>query len=371
MLDLRPSAPPFSMKGQIDTLENSEPRYRIIEADLEKDRREIISIWKRNLFPLSEDRYAWIYANPLGSRSEGWLARTPSGEAVGFTGLLYRTMKKGDRHLEVGQAIDLVVDPAHRAFGPILDLQRALIRSVRRRAIPFVYTFPNQRLEKVFERIGYRHLGRMERWIKPLRSEDWLRKYLPFASGAKISGFLLDALLKWNAKERSYIKPDWGEFQIRPRFDARFDDLYARGAVHYDRIGERTAAYLNWRFGDSPYQSYGVLSLSDQKGRLLGYIVFSCQNGMARIADFFADPSDCLDPLLGELIFNLRREEISSVSCHCLGASRLSPLLTEWGFHRRPEETGMMVLLNDDFQAEAESLFDLGGWHVTEGDRDV
>lgn len=367
---LEPDQRALSKKGLIAAPESSPSRYRIFEVDRERDREEIIALWRRNLLPVSADRYAWIYADPFGSRSEGWVAKTDSGEVVGFTGLLYRTMKLADRRIEVGQAVDLVVDPAHRAFGPIPDLQRTLIGSVRRRGIPFVYAFPNRRLEKVFHRLGYRHLAGMARWTKPLRSEGWIRKYFPFAGGAKISAFLIDTLLKWNTKERSYKRPAWGTFEITHRFDSRFDDLDRRGAAQYDLVGERTAAYLNWRFGQSPHMSYRVLSLSDRGGRLLGYIVFSCQSGAAQIADLFAEPIDCLDPLLGELIFIMRSEGISSVGFYCSGSAQRSSLLAEWGFYKRPGETGMMVLFNDDFP-HVESLFNRGHWHLTEGDRDV
>jgi hypothetical protein len=347
----------------------SRPKYTIIKADLDQDREEILKLWRRNLLPYSEARYAWVYASPSGPRSEGWLAKTSSGEVVGFTGLLYRKMKIGDRHFEVGHAVDLVVDPPHRAFGPILGLQRTMIQSIRQRTIPFIYGFPDRRLERIFKRIGYQYLGESERWTKPLRSEDWVKKYVSFTSVAKISGRLIDAVLRWNVKDRSYTKPDRGQFEANPEFDERFDDLFLRGAAQYEIVGERTAAHLKWRFEHPQHVPYRTLALSSSSGRLHGYIVFFCQKGVARIVDLFAEPFDWLDSLLGELIFRMRREAIFSISCSYMGSAWFSSLLMEWGFHRRAVGAVMMVLPNDNFPVV--HLFDRGRWFVTECDRDV
>lgn len=357
------------MKKHVSPFEMSRQKYVISKVDLNEHREALLDLWKRNLVPCPERRYAWIYMRPPGTRSEGWLATTPSGDVIGFTGLLFRKMKIGDRQMEVGQAVDLVVDSPHRAFGPILDLQRELIRSVRLRSMPFVYAFPDRRLEKVFQRIGYQYLGETQRWTKPLRAEDWVTKYFPFPIVAKLSGRVIDVLMKWSAKERAYAKPAWGKFEEVCQFDERFDDLYRRADGRYTVLGDRSAAYLRWRVGHSGPGGCRVLALSDSRGRLHGYIAFSCQQGVTRVIDAFAEPWDCLDALLGELITRLRREKMSCINCNYMGSEWLSSLLREWGFYLRPVGAGMLVFPNDNVLTSG--LLDRAQWFVTDNDRDV
>ena len=347
----------------------SQQTYVISKADLNEHYEAILELWKRNRVPYPERRYAWIYTRPPGACSKGWLATTSSGDVVGFAGLLFRKMRIGDRHVEVGQAVDLVVDPPHRAFGPMLDLQRELIRSVQLQSIPFVYAFPDRRLEKLFRRIGYQYLGEMQRWTKPFRVEDWVVKYVPSPVGAKLSGRFIDVLLKWSTKERTYTKPTWGKFEDVCQFDERFDDLYRRGGGRYTVVGDRSAASLRWRFGHSEPVGCRMLALSNSSGRLHGYIIFSCQQSVTRIIDVFAEPWDCLDALLGELIIRMRREKMSAINCNYMGSEWLSSLLSAWGFYLRPVGARMLVFPNDNVLASC--FLDRGRLFVTDGDRDV
>lgn len=318
--------------------------------------------------PNPEARFAWIYAG-ASTRSEGWLAKTNSGEIIGFSGLLYRNIKMGDHRLEVGQAVDLVVDSPHRAFGPIHDLQRALICSVDQRTSSFIYGFPDRRLEKLFQRIGYRRLGQMERWTKPLRSEYWIGKHLSFPTVANISGRMVDAVLRWTTREQSYTNPDWASFAVKDDFDERFDDLYTRGVVQYDVVAERTASYLKWRFRHSQHLPYRVLTLSDNSEELRGYIVFFCEKEEARIMDAFAESRDFLNVLMCEFILMMRMERMSSISCNYMGSDWFSCLMREWGFYKRPIGAPMMVHCNSN--SSVNSILDRMRWFMTDGDRDV
>src|SRR5512138_2972324 len=96
--------------------------YAIVRADPNGDRDAIFSVWSRNRPQFSTQRYEWIYGGSAAHRVAVWLLRGHDDPAVGASALLSRRMRGPAGTIEVGQAIDLVVDPAHRSVGPAILL---------------------------------------------------------------------------------------------------------------------------------------------------------------------------------------------------------------------------------------------------------
>src|SRR5438093_13517410 len=106
-----------------------------VVTDHEANREQILALWQRNLPLATAERYRWLYEN---GRATSWLAATETGDIVGATGLMSRTMKLQERLCRVGQAIDLNVNAEHRTIGPALKLQRAVTGSLGARELPLV-----------------------------------------------------------------------------------------------------------------------------------------------------------------------------------------------------------------------------------------
>ena len=47
--------------------------YTITEADLLKDRADILAIWKRNFTSVPEGQYSWIYGGNPDRLAAAWL----------------------------------------------------------------------------------------------------------------------------------------------------------------------------------------------------------------------------------------------------------------------------------------------------------
>ena len=68
--------------------------------------------------------------------------------------------------------------PEHRSLFPALLLQRSLQQSVPG-DLAALYGFPNPRAVPVFTRVGYRKTLDVRRFVRVLRSGEYLRRHFP------------------------------------------------------------------------------------------------------------------------------------------------------------------------------------------------
>jgi hypothetical protein len=346
--------------------------YTVVQADLDKNREDILAVWRRNFNMASEARYSWIYESNSGGTASAWMVKTSTGTVVGSTGRLCRKMKVGDRLVIVGQAIDMAVDKQHRMAGPALMLQKALLDSREKRGISFLYGFANNGSEQVLLRSGYRVLGSFERWTKPLRSEYKVKGFWKGTIPVKMASLLVDTTMKILSGEPYFGKSEGTGVEVRDSFDSRFDALWTMASKRFDIMGERTSDYLNWRFRGGLRHDYRVFCLSAGKNALLGYIVYQRAEDLVSVADFCALDLNALEMLFIEFVRRLRLERAASVSITYLGAREVTDRLKRVGFYKRPSQEHVVVYLSRHAtEGDLCEILNKDLWYLTEGDKDV
>ena len=342
--------------------------YTVCQSDPQADRGRILDLWRDNLPQASPDRYAWLYeAGP----SAGWLVKSDETTTVGAVGLMGRTIKVFDDLLRAGQPIDLNVDADHRTVGPALGLQRALISTVNRGEHDLLYSFPNSASEPVQRRAGFRPLGNLGRWAKPLSIGDTLSARLPNPLARRAAAIVVGPVLKLASPETFYRRPADTRVDVADHFDSRFDALWETAAGRFPIVGERTSKYLTWRFGGCPDARYRVLCVSNDREELLGYLVYRQHRKMIQIGDlFFADPRH-IDTLLAECLLLARRQKAEAVIAVYLGNQTVCRRLRHFGFWQRPSQWKTMLYVNEQSTREAGPLFDVENWHLTYADIDT
>lgn len=344
--------------------------YTVTEPHPTRDRNAILDLWRANLPMATGDRYAWLYETGPG---KNWLAADDSGAAIGSTGLMLRNFCLSGRQVRVGQAIDLNVVPEHRSVGPALKLQRSLIDSTRTDGIPLVYAVPSKNADPIMRRIGYKVVGKIGRWVKPLRSEYKLREKLPLGPFVRPASFIVDQALRLKSAERGYRRAAAIEVEIAPRFDERFDRLWSRAAPQFQIAGERTSDYLNWRYGSCPDVKYRTFCLTDGNRELKGYVVY-CEDseGFAAISDFLFSSEQSFEILLAEFLQHLRIERKKAASLFYFGTSRVTATLRRFGFCERHTERQLYVFVDRHCDpAELPRLMDRESWFFTKADSDT
>ena len=145
--------------------------YTTIQPETRQIRDEVLELWQRNLPEASPQRYDWLYEN---GPAQNWVVRDAGQNAIGSMGMMGRTMKVFGKICPAGQPIDLNVDKRHRLGGPAMQLQRRMTEAVNSGRLVLAYGLPNAKAEPVLRRAGYRTVGTMDNWVKPLRANGLL-----------------------------------------------------------------------------------------------------------------------------------------------------------------------------------------------------
>ncbi len=340
--------------------------YTISPSDAASARQAILDLWQRNLPEASAGRYPWLYETGLAT---GFLLRSAQGGAVGAAGLMRRNFHAFGRPLKAGQAIDLNVDQEHRTIGPALGLQRAVLAAVASGEIDLAYSFPNRQSEPVLRRTGYRPLGDLQRWVKVLSCRAVFDRWGWPRWLARGAARLLDPILPRKWSEVFYRRPP-GIGLIRVEsFDARFDRLWQSATRQFPILGERSSAYLNWRFSQCPDQQYRAMGLTDPSGELLGYVVYGRRGETVYVADLLVADARYLDPLLAEFLQLARREKAEVVVVLYIGNPAVCKALARFGFRQRPSGRKAMVYEKGDRTHFA--VLQPDDWHLTGADIDT
>jgi len=344
-------------------------RYVVLPADAHRDAESIGRLWQRNLPEAPAERYDWLYRS---GAAEGWLLYGPDGAVVGSTGLMRRRLKLFGELRPAGQAVDLNVDRGHRFATPALKLQRAVTATVADGRVDAIYGFANRQSVALLRRAGYRPLGELQRWVKPLRIGPVLRSRHGKGFAWNLAARLAVHLLGLASPETYRYRSRPGRVQVLDQFDERFDALWAAGSRRLRVVGERSADYLRWRFARAPGAPYEVLGLGDAGGRLEAYGVYRRHEGYLYLSDFFGVGPEALGRLLAELLRRARREGAEAVATFWLGSARMADILRRFGFRRRP--SGLSTLVCADprrLRIDRAELLDPENWYLTAADLDV
>jgi hypothetical protein len=372
-------------------------------------REELLRLWSRNFSGDWENWYQWIVPqNPYGPMSN-WLVATEQGAAVGSTGLMERPMKVGDEVRRVGQALHVNVDPEHRSALPAMKLQRAVTAAVQESGLPFVCGVTETAIP-VFRRCGYELLGKVARWIKPLRSAYKLKQRIANPLARRLASAAVDLALRARSAEtyswcgtywRGADKPGCGtelvgdapgtglsvpreetvlerrgvRVVVQRQFDERFDRLWEAAAPLLPLIGARTQTYLAWRFVERPKTDCEVFTVSAADDELLGYVVFTRRESTAdasylQICDLFYREETALGALLAEFCRYARRQNVDAVSLHFLGSPVVTQTLRRFGFYERGHRLQALVYVNPRADVDRALVLDPARWHLTDAELD-
>ncbi|MGD1060177.1 MAG: GNAT family N-acetyltransferase [Methanomassiliicoccales archaeon] len=345
--------------------------YTIIEGDVEKDKEAILSLVHRNLsVAYSAQRYDWNHKQCPYGKALCWLAKYEStGSFVGSASLFPRRLMINEKPVLAGVIGDFSIDKSHRGYGPAIELLREILSAVGAPGYDLLYETPNERSSPVFFRIGYKEVGRVRVYIKPLKlvslPKELLPKYLRSRGVLKIIDSCNDLLSKEKRVKDRFSHP----FDMPSSFDERFDVLWEKASKQFRVVGERSSRFLNWRYTRS-YAYYRILCILDDKNELGGYMVYRVKDNICYVDDMLFLPSDYLsDLLLARFILLQRKEGIGAIRIRYLGNSSIQKKLKTFNFIGVDDNT-RLLLYADDLPNQS-YLLDETNWYFFAGDMDI
>ena len=347
--------------------------YEVIRVNPLEYKTEVLNLWTKNhphLMDLLPKRFAWIYENNPYGPPTSWLLRDNKSNAfIGTTSVIPRTMWINGEKVIAGIAADMMVDKNHRTLGPALMLQRALVSTCEEGQYQFVYGFSPQAASTVQLRAGFTSMGRCIRVLKVLSTERFSNKQknnltARLGSGIldtciKAADFILSAKDLWQAGNLST--------EILDSFDYRFDQFWEKVPKQNRVVGEKTAAYLTWRYTISPYNSHKVFTIINQAKDMRGYLIFSIVDQAIHIYDICTP--DKIDPLLSLFILYVKKNYPAHSICFMLFEyCSIIPSLTRHLFVKRPDDLTIVTYCKKGFPSLNHTSL---SWHLYAGDKDI
>lgn len=348
-------------------------QYRIEQADLKRDREDIIDFWSKNFKGWMPGKYDQFYLdNPLG-QAPCWIIREPlEGMVVAAYALFPRyTWVDGKRHI-FGICGDMGADPHHRGHGLGRRLQQAAREFFDASDWRLLYGTANVLSRKVLAHEGFIFIGTSVRMSRVLNSRSVFERNSLLRIIAPLVAPIIDWVIVRRSAENNYANDERYQLISLDEFDERFDTLFKSAISRFRIIGDRGAAILNWRFARSPQKDFRIQALVEKgKDCIVGYVVFQVRDGVVLIEDIFALDSDqSLRRVLGHFILSLREADVAAINLSFYGATKYVDLLADFGFVIRDRERTFVMLISEESDLYP-VVTDQQNWYFFHADNDV
>ena len=249
--------------------------YTTHAGDALRDRDEILAIWQDHFGPPASQaaKFDHFYRHcPFGPAFIQLLRHHPGGELAGVIGAGPRPMLWQGNTIRAAVVAHFAVHPQHRALGPALQLQRALIEAARGQ-VDLLYGLPRPNAVAVSRRAGFSVLGELTRHAKILRHGVYLQRRMPTVVAAPV-GALVDLIKRLPGRIAATPSPGL-RWQWTNHADPRMDTLW-RDSRHTSALTSvRDHAMLQSRFDQAPADRARYLLVEDAEGHLQAW--FACE----------------------------------------------------------------------------------------------
>lgn len=352
--------------------------YRAELTDVAADgAAELMRLWRDNLPVRGEldAKRRWAYLEAPSGIAEAMVVRADDGEAIGCAGIERRELWCRGQAVQAALLADFAIDRKHRVGFPAVLLQRAVQRHVEPR-FALSYGFPNAAAIAVHLRTGYTELGKMARYVRPLRVARYLERRFGHRRVAQGAAVAIDPAVRamgWAASVRPALRYD---LRWLDDVDERFDALWAVAAPSLPIACRRDAAMLRWRFLRAPAEACQVAALLDKaSGRLAAYAIVRAGHGdtagLAELVDFLGETPAALDALLAMIVPALERRGHDAISVRFLGSPALASQLARHRFQFRAADRSIIVRPTASCPIAGDVLRDARMWYVTDLDEDT
>jgi hypothetical protein len=166
-------------------------------------------------------------------------------------------------------------------------------------------------------------------------------------------------------------KHSWS-ITTQSQFDDRIEGFFEEAARPFDFMIVRGKDYMNWRYCD-PAAGRFTVRTAEERGKLLGYLVFKIAEGEGYITDLLALPGriDVARSLVEDALRLFREARVERINCWMVRWHPYNHLLKRCGFVDSRKDVGFRMNPIDLTEAEIELLTGAKARiHLTQGDSD-
>jgi hypothetical protein len=339
-------------------------RYR---AD---DRRQVEALYRRVFGPDAAEanrlRWDWQYRRNPHVPADGpliWLAREGTS-IVGQYATMPVQLAVNGQEIQGAWGMDVMVAPERQRQG----LGDVLFRTWDRSVGASLGLGLSEASYRLFQKLEWPDVGPVPCFVKPLSRRALRRPTWPVGINRLVSYLTLP----W-VKLVSRSRPLQGEVRVIREFDASFTQLWESVRGKFSFCVRRDAAYLQWKFIQTPHVRYTIATLL-RGSEAAGYAVYRhVQEPRGRVTllvDILTDPDD--DAGFLTLLRWVDREARAADS------DKIRTFMMHEGYRRLLRKSGYYPVKSTmEFVAKVNALDlpaqfyeDTSRWHVTLGDSD-
>ncbi|MCC6557021.1 MAG: GNAT family N-acetyltransferase [Polyangiaceae bacterium] len=353
--------------------------YTAVPLRLEEHRTALGRLWAENMEDprvagVVDARMRWFYEESPYGAPRTWLTiEEPGGKPVGCGSYYPRDTFVRGRRLKAAILADFAVDKDHRVAGAAVTVQRAVATNSTPLGVDLLYGYPNKAGIQVFQRVGHKVVGEVSYWAKPLRSAYKIREFVQSPAVAEIAGLAVDALF-WVDDARLFAGRAlaYATETVRTA-DHRFDELWERASPPRLIMGERSSAYLNWRYSTFKTADYSFFCLVERASRrLAGYVAYVIDGPKVTIADLFCDDLESTAvTLLLRFAVQMRVSGVSFISLAYIGDAAFERQLEALNFMRASGSRPLVVYAKGVPEDLKDEIMDPRRWFMIDGELDI
>lgn len=265
-------SPPTSAGG--------EAVYELIDADLERDRETVISIWRGSIGWQDQlgEMYDVFYLNcPFGRPVLKILYHRASNSPVGVIGLGRRRMLWQGQEIRVCVVSHFAVLPSHRTVKPAVSMIKGIVEAAAEQ-FDLLYGLPSVKASAACRRAGMKITGQLSRHVKVLRYQVYLQRLLPKPMAVP-AGMLLNMIGSLRNRLRNFFGETPLYCEWSDTVDPRMQQLWEGSAHGTCLTAIRETSMLNWRFCKLPAIARRFLLVGPARGEpLLAW--FACETSV-------------------------------------------------------------------------------------------
>jgi hypothetical protein len=342
-------------------------------ADLDRyradDRRALEQLYRRVGGPEAADRLqlTWQWErrqNPAARAAAPWLVREGTAIIGACAAVPVRVSMSG-KDLAGAWLADPVVATERDRTG----VHEQLLRAWHRDSEVTLAIGVADTTRAVLDRLRVPRAIPVPCLVKPLSRRALRRPDWPQPVNRLVSAVTLP-FVKVVARQR----PLRESVEVVRRLDASVDQLWSDAAGRLALAVRRDAAYVNWRFAQTPHARYAMAVLR-RDDAVAGYAVYrharEPRGRVTHLVDFLAVPGDdrAVKTLLRWVDREARAADSDKIRCHVLHAG-FRKVLRRSGYFRVKPTIALSVKVNDP--GTRRTFYDtVADWHFTLGDGSV
>ncbi len=328
--------------------------YKVIPLRIEEHQEALVKLWRDSfrepqIDDYADERFSWFYGQSPVDSAWTWLGvETESNAVIGCGSVIRADKYIGGRVVRAGVPALFAVEKKHRMATAALAIQETVIAESFRMGFDFLVAKPNKKAFPILSRVGYQTIGETQGWAKQARDGTGVCIY-----------------------------PDPGVYkdEVVEVADSRFEDLWETCRSQYRIIGEKTAAFMNWRyskFKEQGYRFYCLIRRGDNQ--LEGYLAFYATRWGFFIADLLCQ--DARGPVLDNLLLGFaslaNKEGQEFIALSYLGAPWFEDRLKQLGFTPDSNRRRLVVCANPRLPAKYRSeIMEKNNWFIFAGEMDL